>query len=1511
MQAFPRERYPLISQLIQENRIPEFDALYLDMNGIIHNCSHPNDDDASFRISEEDIFLAVFSYVAHLFSVIKPQKLFFLAIDGVAPRAKMNQQRSRRFRTAKENKETVEKAKRRGEEIPDEAGFDSNCITPGTPFMARLSQQLKYFIAKKVSEDADWRNVEIVLSGHEVPGEGEHKIMEYIRLNKAQPGYSPNMRHCMYGLDADLIMLGLLSHDPHFCLLREEVTFGPRGGKGKAKSLHDQNFFLMHLGLFREYLDHEFEALKGTLPFEYDLERIIDDFILINIFIGNDFLPHLPGLHINEGALNRLFEIYKRILPKAGGYLNEHGKLNAPRLQLVLDELTVFEREQFEHETADVGLGRGGGPRSGRRGQEQAVEKARARGKLVLTEAQKKVVDEVSSFVLSHLATLTSPDSAQAELQFPNELVTARERRFLADLADALKLSVSYDAYSAEGESLVTVRFDEALVALAREEDEDDSDEAKSPLAGVSDEETEGAESSEAEEIGIVHLSLDGKVQKHGGRGPSPTDSAGDVDEPEWMTAIRRVLAKYAKAEVIKERTEEEAEQEQEKLVQDKIVQWKKDYYKEKLEFAPEDPTAIPTLAYRYIEGLQWVLHYYYRGVASWGWFYNYHYAPKMSDLKGAEKMQFSFELGKPFKPFEQLMGVLPDLSSQHIPAAFRDLMSDPASPIIDFYPAKFEQDMNGKKQEWEAIVKIPFIDEDRLLKTMAAREPRLTPEERARNTWGESTRFVYDESLDDTYPSSLPGFFPDLVHNHTRLDTFHLPTLDGGLSLVEGLLPGALLGKEAVSGFPSLHTIPHTASLGFHGVNVFQTDSRRETMVVSIDNLFDGHKVEDVARRLVGRKTHVGYPYLREALVEAVSDELFRYELDQNGLVKAIPHTQNEIYQWKRAADRIEHVYSKSKGCMIGRVEVVVHAKVLKGLELQDDGSLVKEWEDEAGDYALQATVSTVAVEDERFIEQPPVALDVEYPAGSKVFFLGHAAYGTPAQVMEHEEDSLAIRVAFFPGDKAENAIFKQRLAALKDAAYYPSHAVARMVGMSGLALSKITSSLLLYGASGDQRVNVGLNLKFEAKGQKVLGFSRKGDNGMWEFSGKAVELIRDYKAAFPEIAHTLDTRRGDLMRATDFFPAETVAQRMKELTAWIKEKGVRDLEKVPLYAEQLDKDAVQLIEKLEDQLTHLKTLDKIKQARIRGIPRQSILKPAHAPGRLRNQAFALGDRVVTVAETGSVPLSAKGVVVGIQSGFIDVVFDVQFMGGTTLGGRCSTYRGATVTLSSVLNLTNPQFSTGQGAPAPAPPAPFNKNAKFRQGTTPGGPNILPAHGLPAGGFHPAQSAANGAVGRGRGRGGLNGGNVQIMRNPRAVSPATSFHAVATGAAGPVQQPLSAAQQQQQQTQQQRLGQTLGIRGGGTAARGRGGFAHLPFAPGGPGAAAFGHHGHQQAYAPVQLARGGVAIPPPPALLNQGPATRGGRGGMRGGGAAARGGRGGAARGGAAQGGQATTTTA
>lgn len=93
--------------------------------------SHPNDEDAHFRLSEEQIFTSIFAYVDHLFGKIKPKKLFFMAVDGVAPRAKMNQQRGRRFRTSKEAKEIQDKALDKGETLPSEKAFDSNCITPG------------------------------------------------------------------------------------------------------------------------------------------------------------------------------------------------------------------------------------------------------------------------------------------------------------------------------------------------------------------------------------------------------------------------------------------------------------------------------------------------------------------------------------------------------------------------------------------------------------------------------------------------------------------------------------------------------------------------------------------------------------------------------------------------------------------------------------------------------------------------------------------------------------------------------------------------------------------------------------------------------------------------------------------------------------------------------------------------------------------------------------------------------------------------------------------------------------------------------------------------------------------------------------------------------------------------------------------------------------------------------------------------------------------------------------
>lgn len=128
-------------------------------------------------------------------------------------------------------------------------------------------------------------------------------------------------------------------------------------------SLHSvdlQNFYLMHLSLLREYLDIEFQSLKDTLTFEYNLERIIDDFILLALFVGNDFLPHLPNLHIAEGALSLMFNLYKLVLPVMGGYINDGGKIDMKKLEILLGRLAEkFESDLFESEMADANFLRG------------------------------------------------------------------------------------------------------------------------------------------------------------------------------------------------------------------------------------------------------------------------------------------------------------------------------------------------------------------------------------------------------------------------------------------------------------------------------------------------------------------------------------------------------------------------------------------------------------------------------------------------------------------------------------------------------------------------------------------------------------------------------------------------------------------------------------------------------------------------------------------------------------------------------------------------------------------------------------------------------------------------------------------------------------------------------------------------------------------------------------------------------------------------------------------------
>ncbi|KAK2814112.1 hypothetical protein FQN50_000516 [Emmonsiellopsis sp. PD_5] len=1212
--------------LIAENRIPEFDCLYLDMNGIIHNCTHKDSDSPTFRMTEDKMFIAIFNYIEHLYGKIKPKQLFFMAIDGVAPRAKMNQQRARRFRTALDAENAKEKAIKQGIEMPKEDAFDSNCITPGTEFMAKLTQQLKYFINKKVSEDVEWQGVDIVLSGHEVPGEGEHKIMEYIRKAKAQPGYDPDIRHCLYGLDADLIMLGLLSHDPHFCLLREEVTFGRQSQK-KSKELEHQNFYLMHLCIVREYLELEFQELEeeGALQFPFDMERIIDDFILMAFFVGNDFLPNLPNLHINEGALAWMFKIYKEVLPKLGGYINEQGTINLERLGTLLHSLSDVEFRFFEAEYSDarwIKSKRNGTEPENSGSDEQSKE-------LTISPAQKHIFNRIKKYV-THRPVDEEGKPVALDL---DPSLPARDRKFVEQLADNMHIPWT-TVTNEHGDRFLRVQ----LPATSGDDEDDDGEE-------------------------------------------------------EGQIALLRVIKRYDNAKV-KETSAEEAQQAAEKKYELKFQEWKNEYYKSKFGWGLENHEEMRKLTENYVQGLQWVLYYYYRGVASWPWFYQYHYSPMISDVKLGLKADMNFQLGQPFHPFEQLMGVLPDRSKKIVPTPFHELMTSPESPIIDFYPRDFELDMNGKKMEWEAVVKIPFIEEKRLLSAMSTKEHLLSPDEKARNEFGVSLKFTYSPDIEYTYPSSLPGVFPDIGRCHCIENVFDLPIMDG-LEPFVGLVEGVKLGSGALAGFPSLKTLPHYGQLGFHGVSVFQQESRNESMVVTLTEPENRASVE-LAKQKLNQRVHVGYPFLQEAKVVRVSDELFDYMyVDGEQHVVSIPHNAGQISQWKRKADQIESYYSKRLGMIVGQVESIVHVQMLKGLIKTDHGATIKEFADIPGietDYALQLIVDRVICEDDRFIEREALPVEEEFPEGSRAFFLGEYNYGAPVHITGHEDGKLGGLISVVKGKEPE---FGRELtrAAERLSPYTPSFAIARNLRLNPLVLAKITSSFTVI--VDGQRVNLGLNLKFEAKKQKVLGYSRRGPTG-WEFSEKTIELLHDYMIKFPDFIAGIQRKpQGDGFQATDFYPAETATAKIKEIQAWLKSIEAKHFERVPLEAEQLDSDLVKTIEQTSDEISKHRPAPEPKK--MRGVPRNALLKPSDAEHRLGNQIFTLGDRVVYAQESGKVPIATRGTVVGLtrtsRTLLLDIVFDVSFMSGTTLGDRCSPFRGSTVPASCVLNLTNKQL--------------------------------------------------------------------------------------------------------------------------------------------------------------------------------------------------------------------------
>jgi 5'-3' exoribonuclease 1 len=484
-------------------------------------------------------------------------------------------------------------------------------------------------------------------------GEGEHKIMQYIRDLRSSPNYEPNLRHCMYGQDADLIMLGLASHEPHFALLREVIHFQTftKGRKSSSREVvmrqtKEAQFQLLHLSVLREYIIIDF-AHHIHHPIEQ--ERIIDDFIFLTFLVGNDFLPHLPTLDISEHAFDVLINAYRDLFQENPGYIVDHGELaDLQRLEKLFAVIGSKEEEILSNRETEL---------------KKFAAKRRKRDEI--TEEDEAEAEELEEFLQQQFEEAWQ--EAMHGDSFPEAIL--EEFTIIGKQGKKKKLPFSSAPITAESGSGEMPSGQDADFGFGEDDDEEEGE--------------EGGEGNER------------KKKDYRGR-----------------------------------------------------------YYYEKFKFVAigkEGESQLTDIMKHYLKGLQWCLAYYIKGCISWTWYYPFHYGPMLQDMKNLSVLSssISFDLGQPFTPFQQLLGCLPPASSILLPKCYAWLMTNSDSPIIDFYPLDFGIDQDGKKNPWEAVVLLSFIDEKKLLEAESLHCPlsKLTKTEIHRNRFGKLITCYFDLS--------------------------------------------------------------------------------------------------------------------------------------------------------------------------------------------------------------------------------------------------------------------------------------------------------------------------------------------------------------------------------------------------------------------------------------------------------------------------------------------------------------------------------------------------------------------------------------------------------------------------------------------------------------------------------------------------------------------------------------------------------------------------------------------
>lgn len=317
----------------KRHQLNNIDDLYIDSNSIIYDSLRNIDmslytNNAEF---ENELYDKVIEKLTQYIELIQPTRRVYIAIDGVVPYAKIEQQRERRYKSVLLSKYT--------DELKNNNLFkwDKTAITPGTNFMKQLDQTIERYI--KTIQDRF--NIEVIFSGSNIPGEGEHKLFDFIRNNC-------NSNDCItvYGLDADLIMLSLtnIHYTQNIHLIRECPEYST-----ELENIYEKDE-LMYMNideLLKVIIDRMCNNKSNTT---INYTNKIHDYIFISFLLGNDFMPHFPALNIRDTGIDILFNYYHKCFNSSQSIIN-NGKINWKNFKRFIEILKQEEQNNLIENT--------------------------------------------------------------------------------------------------------------------------------------------------------------------------------------------------------------------------------------------------------------------------------------------------------------------------------------------------------------------------------------------------------------------------------------------------------------------------------------------------------------------------------------------------------------------------------------------------------------------------------------------------------------------------------------------------------------------------------------------------------------------------------------------------------------------------------------------------------------------------------------------------------------------------------------------------------------------------------------------------------------------------------------------------------------------------------------------------------------------------------------------------------------------------------------------------------